>query len=140
VRMAYHHRRHNLAKVADEDDLSRPEPKPEQQKLHIEELQRIIQTDEGTGLTFHTFADVGRYTVFPDAHYKRMFPRKSFGNVDVEDYPRNKTRGIMTREEGLRFTNELHRLTLPSQRNIEYGSLAHDFTNQEVRHDFLQDD
>jgi lipopolysaccharide biosynthesis regulator YciM len=61
-----------------------------------------------------TYEDIGRFTVFPDNHFKRMFPRKPFGTIAEDDYARNKTYGIMTREEGLRITNELHRLTLPS--------------------------
>ena len=36
----------------------------------------------------------------------------------------NETYGIMCREEGLRLTNELHRLTVPGERNIPYGELA----------------
>jgi len=53
-----------------------------------------------------------------------MFPRKPFGTLKEDDYDRNKTYGIMCREEGLRITNELHRLTLPSERNIPYNLVA----------------
>jgi len=52
-----------------------------------------------------------------------MFPSKSFGAIQ-EDFERNKTYGIMTREEGLRITNELHRLTLPKERKIQYDQIS----------------
>jgi hypothetical protein len=49
-----------------------------------------------------------------------MFPTKIFGNYEKDEYERNNTYGIMTREEGLRITNDLARLTLPHQRKIDY--------------------
>jgi len=42
-----------------------------------------------------------------------MFPRKAFGTIKEDDHARNETYGLMCREEGLRLTNEFHRLTLP---------------------------
>jgi len=72
----------------------------------------------------HSYADIGTYTVFPEAHFKRMFPTKAFGLIKDEDHSRNNTYGIMCREEGLRITNELHRLTVPSDRNIPYTQIA----------------
>jgi hypothetical protein len=72
----------------------------------------------------HSYADIGNYTVFPEAHFKRMFPTKAFGLIKDEDHSRNNTYGIMCREEGLRITNELHRLTVPSDRNIPYTQIA----------------
>ena len=35
----------------------------------------------------------------------------------------------MTREEGLRLTNELSRLTLPKDRRIDYSEIATTLTN-----------
>lgn len=32
---------------------------------------------EGKGLTYHTYDTIGKYTVFPKSHWKRMFPRDS---------------------------------------------------------------
>ena len=55
---------------------------------------------------------------------KKIFPRKVFGTIEEDDYVKNETYGIMCREEGLRLTNELHRLTVPGERNIPYGELA----------------
>ena len=46
----------------------------------------------------------------------------------------------MHREESLRITNELARLTLPSQRNVDYHDIAHNFTNKEVKQELLQDE
>ena len=49
-----------------------------------------------------------------------MFPSKIFGNYEEDEYKCNETFGIMTREEGLRITNELSRMTLPHERKINY--------------------
>ena len=75
---------------------------------------------DGSGLSYHTFEDIGRYTIYPEKMFKRMFPSKAFGNFEKDEYEMNKTYGNMTREEGLRITNDLSRLTLPSERNINY--------------------
>lgn len=50
-----------------------------------------------------------------------MFPSIMFGRYEREEYEHNgKVLGIQTREEGLRITNDLARLTLPKERNVEY--------------------
>jgi hypothetical protein len=102
-------------------------------------LAEIIQTREGDGLTHHTYADIGRFTVFPINHFKRMFPTKPFGTLQEDDFERNKTYGIMTREEGLRITNELHRLTLPSERKLPYRDIS-TWSNGQVKETLLSDD
>jgi hypothetical protein len=43
----------------------------------------------------------------------------------------------MTREEGLRLTNDLQRLTLPGDRNVEYTKIARDFSNYDVKEDII---
>ena len=43
----------------------------------------------------------------------------------------------MTREESLKLTHALGRLTLPSQRNIDYAEIARTFTNRQVKEDLL---
>ena len=43
-----------------------------------------------------------------------MFPSNPFGVLKEDTYVKNKTWGIMTREESLRLTHELGKLTLPS--------------------------
>jgi hypothetical protein len=87
----------------------------------------------------HSYADIGCYTIFPEAHFKRMFPTKAFGLIKEEDYARNKTYGIMCREEGLRITNELHRLRVPAERNIPYSEIA-GWSNAQVKDEILTDD
>ena len=87
----------------------------------------------------HTFSDIGKYTIFPQEHIKKMFPRKVFGTIEEDDYVKNETYGIMCREEGLRLTNEFHRLTVPSERSIPYGELAV-WSNSQVKEKILLDD
>lgn len=45
----------------------------------------------------------------------------------------------MTREEGLRITNELHRLTLPSERKLPYRDIS-TWSNGQVKETLLSDD
>lgn len=94
---------------------------------------------EGDGLSYHTFEDIGRYTVFQENHWRRMFPTHMYGTFEKTEYQRNKTFGVMTREEGLRITNELSRLSLPHERNFDYLALL-SFENTEVKEEVLKDD
>jgi hypothetical protein len=90
-------------------------------------------------LKYHTYQDIGRYTVFPKAATNRMFPSVMFGRYKEVEFDENNTFGIQTREEGLRITNDLSRLTLPSERNIDYRRIAM-MENSDVRGDILQDE
>jgi len=40
-------------------------------------------------MSFHTFADIGRYTVFPENIKKRMFPSIMFGRYEIDEYSKN---------------------------------------------------
>ena len=93
----------------------------------------VIQSIEGEGLSYHTFEDIGKYTVFPENMFKRMFPGELFGRYQQDEYNVNRTYGIMTREEGLRLTNELSRLTLPSARKVDYKEIVSLPSNSEVK-------
>ena len=53
-----------------------------------------------------------------------MFPSVMFGRYQSDELKYNETFGIQTREEGLRITNELSRLTLPKERNINYQLIS----------------
>lgn len=108
-------------------------------RIPLDEYTKVIQTIHGDGLLYHTFEDIGRYTVFPKVSTDRMFPNVKFGRYDHDEFQHNNTFGIQTREEGLRITNELSRLTLPSERNIDYKMIAA-LDNSDVRGDVLQDE
>ncbi len=116
--------------------MSRPEDRKPLNTMGFDRLGKVIQNVEGEGLTYHTYSDIGRFTVFPENHFKRMFPKRAFGTLEADDYERNKTYGIMTREEGLRITNDLNRLTLPSERNIPFSKIAA-LSNKEVKSNYL---
>ena len=145
---AYLMRRHNLTHVKEEDnsldegrgDESSIRTPEELEKIRNADMKEIIQTVHGDGLSHHTYQDIGRYTIFPHNHYKRMFPTKAFGRIETQEYEISKTFGIMTREEGLRLTNELSRLTLPSERSINYGEIATTYTNAQTKQDIVQDE
>ena len=47
-----------------------------------------------------------------------------FGRYEKEEYAPSKTFGIQTREDALRITNDMARLTLPKDRKIDYASIA----------------
>jgi len=105
----------------------------------MQDVHKVINNVQGDGLKFHTFEDIGRYTVFPEKHWKRMFPSKIFGNFEKDELFYSKTFGIMTREEGLRITNDLARLTLPHERKINYEKLM-GFENTDVKHEIIKDE
>lgn len=46
----------------------------------------------------------------------------------------------MCREQGLRITNDLARMTLPSERNVDYIKIAHSMTGREIKDDLLYDE
>lgn len=71
---------------------------------------------------------------------ERMFPSIMFGRYEKEEYDLNgKVLGIQTREEGLRITNDLSRLTLPKERNVDYEEIAR-MSNALVKEDILKDE
>ena len=47
--------------------------------------------------------------------------------------------GIQTRGEGLRITNDMSRLTLPKERNLDYAAIG-GMTNTDVRNDVIKDE
>ena len=107
-------------------DFELPPKEEPEEKLHYiptSEYSKVIMNIEGDGVRFHTVEDIGRYTVFPKNHWKRMFPTDDFGNIEKDEVQYNDAYGIMTREEGLRITNELARLRLPHERNINYKEM-----------------
>jgi hypothetical protein len=62
--------------------FGRREIKEEPQKIPADEMAKVIMSVEGDGLKYHTLEDIGRYTVFPERHWKRMFPNQMFGNYE----------------------------------------------------------
>ena len=85
---AYHMRRHNLSRLKEEADTLSITADGENAELDAsseipdEDLGSIIETIQGDGLSYHTYENIGCYTVFPHNHYKRMFPSKAFGNIE----------------------------------------------------------
>jgi hypothetical protein len=120
VEAAYWQRKDNLAKIPERGEPGEPEPKKPRLFIPKDEYYNVIQTIHGDGLSYHTYQDIGRYTVFPEQMKKRMFPSVMFGRYEKEEYEQMETFGIQTREEGVRITNDLARLTLPKDRNIDY--------------------
>ena len=68
-----------------------------------------------------------------------MFPKRPFGRLQEEDYDRNDAWGIMCREEGLRLANDFNRLTLQSERNVDYASIL-EMTNGDVKREVIQNE
>ena len=140
VEEAYLQRKDNLAKIPEREDPGTPPPQEAKVVMHKSEFLQVIQTIHGDGLSQHTYEDIGRYTVFPKAMKERMFPSAMFGRYQQEEYERNgNVLGIQTREEGLRITNDLARLTLPKERNVDYEQIA-GMTNALVKEEILKDE
>lgn len=89
--------------------------------MPAEDVARAVMSIEGDGLSYHTFEDIGRYTIFPERMFRRMFPSRAFGRFEEEEYSMSHVFGTMCREEGLRITNDLSRLTLPHERSLDYS-------------------
>jgi hypothetical protein len=89
VQTAYMQRKDNLAKLAEVQELGQRDKREESLVIPGSEVSRVIMSVEGDGLRYHTFEDIGRYTVFPEKHYKRMFPEKFFGNYEKDEFEFN---------------------------------------------------
>jgi hypothetical protein len=74
VQQAYLQRKDNLARMSEVKDLGQVEKKEETMKISAEEMKQVVMSVEGDGISSHTFEDIGRYTIFPDRQFKRMFP------------------------------------------------------------------
>jgi hypothetical protein len=133
---AYETRKDNLQKLAEKADdfVSAPDPTYEEmfefkiktKKMEpgeLEDIRNSVHSWDGQGLSYHTYDTIGKYTIFPRSHWKRMFPRDSCGHFDANDFRNNEIFGIMCTEEGLKLTYDLARLTLPKQRNVDYEEL-----------------
>ena len=126
--------------MAEPQELGQREQREESLTIPAHEMGRVIMSVEGDGLSYHTFQDIGRYTVFPKQHYQRMFPGKMFGNYENDEFQYNDTFGIMTREEGLRLTNELSRQRLPGERKIDYKQIMGLENGTAVKESVLKDE
>jgi hypothetical protein len=89
----------------------------------VQELKDTIWSMDGKGVSYHTYDTIGKFTIFPKSHWKRMFPRDSCGLFDNNDFKNNDTYGLMCTEEGLKITYDLSRRSLPSQRKLDYAQL-----------------
>ena len=69
-----------------------------------------------------------------------MFPTKAFGRIEKTETKKIGAFALMTREEGLRLTNELGRLTLPKDRQINYTEIASTLTNVQAKQEIVQND
>lgn len=140
VQQAYLQRKDNLAKIPEREDPGQPPPQEAQVALDVKAIPEVIQSIHGDGISSHTYHDIGRYTVFPQAMRQRMLPSIMFGRYEKEEFELNgNVLGIQTREEGLRITNDLARLTLPKERNVEYEQIAA-MSNHLVKEEIIKDE
>lgn len=139
VQQAYLQRKDNLAKVPEAEERGEPEPGQPQLVLAADEYHKVIQSVFGDGLSYHTYKDIGRYTVFPKAMTQRMFPSVMFGRYKEDEYSLRELFGLQTREEGVRITNDLSRLTLPKDRDVNYPLIAR-MANTQVKSEITQDE
>lgn len=140
---AYVMRRHRLSKMPEEADMlgESKEPEKKQKKFPADEIKKSISNIEGAGIRYHTYSDIGRYTVFPKQMRNRLFPTKVFGQIEKDEVQDSGSLGLMCREQALRMTNDLARLTTPKDRNIDYLKLAHEMqTATDVKIELLQDE
>jgi len=126
IRDAYQERINRLDKEKPEE-LVEPE-EPFRQKVEPERFSetRLFNSLDGKGFKYHTYHDIGTYTLFPPEQYKKLFPYDFFGDYLKDDYRFTKTFALMCREDGLRLAADFSCRTLPHERNlIDYKELIH---------------
>lgn len=64
-----------------EDTFDSPLPEPEAGVILPDDLRSTLYTSlDGVGLKYHTYRDIGKYTVFPNPIFETVFPQgKVFG-------------------------------------------------------------
>ena len=75
-------RRHLLTHVKEEDSevsVIGEEAETPSTEPPLSVYESIFSSLLGDGISHHTFSDIGKYVVFPENHYKRMYPSKAFG-------------------------------------------------------------
>lgn len=60
-------RRHRLSRMPEEADMltSSSGGEPRAKKIDALEITKTIKTIDGTGIKYHDYSDIGKYTVFP---------------------------------------------------------------------------
>ena len=84
---AYVMRRHRLSKLPEEADMLAGEAEKDikGKKIPAREIAETINTIDGTGIRYHTFSEIGKYTVFPAQYRKRLFPHTAYGRIDKDE-------------------------------------------------------
>ena len=135
---SYDLRKDNLAKIPEAMDVS-ANSNYDMGDKNQPPLDKIFTSTEGDGLKYHTYTDIGQFTLFPEHQRKRIMPSIMFGRYEEDEANKTQAFALQTREEGLRITNDLSRLTLPKERNVDYKNIAK-MTNSDIKLDVLQDE
>lgn len=140
VEQAYLQRKDNLAKIPEQIETGTEDASNKTQDVPFNTFAGVVKSVHGDALSEHTYEDIGKYTFFPKAMQERMLPSVMYGRYKEDEFEVNGGKfALQTREEGLRITNDLARLTLPHERNIDYEQIAA-MTNVQVKEEILQDE
>eukprot|EP00826_Nyctotherus_ovalis_P032957 TRINITY_DN2656_c0_g1_i15.p1 TRINITY_DN2656_c0_g1~~TRINITY_DN2656_c0_g1_i15.p1 ORF type:complete len:705 (+),score=182.56 TRINITY_DN2656_c0_g1_i15:115-2229(+) len=122
IRDAYAQRMRQLKR------LKPPQPSAPPYPRHTKFAEvSIFNSIDGKGLKYHTFHDIGKYTLFPLHEFRTLFPYGFFGDYEKSEFTYTNTFAIMCREEGLRLAAEYSYRTLPYERRlINYKELMHE--------------
>jgi hypothetical protein len=133
---AYHQRKRAVKNQVEKDAgfIATPDPNrdkytrltPEIVPLTLEEkedVRQMIASYDGQGLSYHTYDTIGKLTIFPRSHWRRMFPREDIGNFGYNDLRIRQYFALMCTEESLKITYDLSRRTLPKDRKVNYTEL-----------------
>lgn len=71
---------------------------PKDKHISHKEILKTIKSIDGTGIKYHDYSDIGKYTVFPAQYKKRLFPAGGFGRIEQEEVQISGTLGVMCRE------------------------------------------
>lgn len=128
---SYQMRRDNIRRAFLIDEKVKDPDAPPPKGIKTMDAMTSILDWEGKGLKYHTFDSIGKTTVFPEGHWKRMYPSISPGKWD-EHHAKGGLYGVATPEEGLRITYDLARMTTPDEREVDYAGLHRKVANMKT--------
>lgn len=101
---AYRQRRHEADLQMSRIPIQEIAEEAKGSKLQVN-LKDIITSYDGTGLKYHTFADIGKYIFFPTQKRNEYYPFGCYGEYMKKEFDKTNLFTIMCREEGIKLAH-----------------------------------
>jgi hypothetical protein len=82
----------------------------------VVDLREITSSVNGTGLKYHTYADIGKYVFFPFEKRNEYFPFGCYGEYMKKEFNLTQLFGIMCREEGIKLAHAFSNIKTHEER------------------------